>query len=372
MKNGFLKAVLPAVLTAGIITLSGCFPTGEKDPVVSDDYSDKDTFEYEGENISVSFDIPEVPENMPTRIKLKEKFFDYEEMLPLFFGDKPINWEKTWSGGYYTDDDTYLSVEENRIQFNDGETAHNHNYQVDGPVNYQVALFVDEIFYKDTYFTGGDELDSFPLQDALDRALELTSTLGFANLGDPEIYAVSLYTYEKLIEELDAYIFFNEEYPLTVDDEVYIFHFPQVFDDVRLAELREISINDEFGDYGKSTVWSPRVIVGVAKDRIFYFSVDEAFEAEYEIVSSEPVRYDMNYAISELVSFLEKTYFRDPAVIYKLQVVYYPAERREPGYTEYSPAWSFKGYMNSTNSILMNEYTVFISAENGTRRVYTG
>lgn len=367
------RAALVCAMTA--VTLSGCFPTGENDPDVFDDFSGMDTFEYSAKNLSVSFDIPEIPNNLPIRIRLKGKHFDTEEMIELFFSGKTIDDEQTWSGNYYTYDGSrlYVSTDYSSLSFNDGETAHGHNYQVDGPVNYQVAFFVDKEFYKNTYFSGGNDLENFPLQSALDRVLELTSMLGIADLGEPEIYAVSLDTYAKL--KVDFTNFFNEEYPLTTDSEVYVLHFPQIFNEVELADLWEVNVNDPTGDYGKSMVWSPRLTVGVAKDRIFYFDVSEPFEAEYEVVNSQTAKYNLNYALSELMSYLDKTYFSKETVINKVKAVYYPVERRGNECVEYSLAWSFEGYMNEGKLFNLfdniHNYKVIVSAEDGIRRVYT-
>ena len=375
-----MKKYLAAVvlLLSMALMLSGCFPSGEKDPNLSSltKLTDNRLFEHNANNLTVSFEIPEIPSNLPMRIRLKGKHFDTEEMIELFFDGKIIDDEQTWSGNYYTYDGSrlYVSTDYSSLSFNDGETAHGHNYQVDGPVNYQVAFFVDEKFYKNTYFSGGNELENFPLQNALDRVLKLTSTLGITDLGEPEIYAVSLDTYAKL--KVDYTSFFNEEYPLTTYSEMYILHFPQVFDGIELADLKEVSVNDYTLDDGKSMVWSPRVTVGVAKDRIFYFDVSEPFEAEYEVVNSQPAKYDLNYVLSELISYLDKTYFSKETVINNVKAVYYPVERRGNEYVEYSLAWSFEGYVNEGKlfNIFDNihNYKVIVSAENGVRTTCSG
>ena len=72
MKNRFLKAVFSVITAAGVLMLPGCYPS-EKRVNESDISSgssesthfDGSHFEYEGENVSVSFDIPEVPDELP-------------------------------------------------------------------------------------------------------------------------------------------------------------------------------------------------------------------------------------------------------------------------------------------------------------------
>ncbi len=174
-------------------------------------------------------------ENVPARIKLREKPFDTKKMLDLFFGDKTI--KKIWEENYHADDGSLLCVDSNMLIFDDGETAHYCNFQVEGPVNYQAAVVVREEYYRDT-FGVGKELEDFPSQNAEERASELISKLEIANLGDPDIYAFSLDTYEKLNETDKLGFALNKKYQLTKDNEVYVLRYPQVFFGIELAEIR--------------------------------------------------------------------------------------------------------------------------------------
>ncbi len=231
------KRLAAAIMTiSAAIMISGCFPTGEKKPNVSDAVSESEIFEYSKDNFTASFIIPQYQNNLPTRIKLKEKAFDTDEMIDLFYSGKTILQDKTWNGNYYADDDSLLCVDSNGILFCDGKTAPVKKFQIDAPLNYQAVLTVADECYREM-FDIGTELDGFSSQSAESRANELISTLGITNLGEPEIFAFSLNTLEKL-KENDLAFAFNEEFPLTKDSEVYILHFPRLVDEIELADAK--------------------------------------------------------------------------------------------------------------------------------------
>lgn len=362
-----------ALLISAALTLSGCFPTGEKDPNTSTDLSDSKSFEYGKDNFTASFELPDIPDNLPTRIKLKEKTFDAENMMPLFLSGKTVLDEKTWEGNYWTDDGSLLYVSSNSAGFSDGATCALKEYKIDAPLNYQAVVTVIEEYYRDT-FDIGRELEEFSSQSAIDRALEVVSTLGITVLEKPEIYAFSLNSLEKL-KERDLDFAFNEKYPITKDNEVYVLSFRRLFEGIELADA-DISIKDNTDETGSFSVDASNVTVGVSKDKIFYFSANEVYEEEYEIISSAPAKYDLNYALSELTSYLDKAYFSSETVIEKAKLVYFPVERNEPGYIEYALAWSFEGSAAVrgsgaySNSYRRDDYKIFFLAETGVRIDY--
>ena len=373
MKNRFLKAIISAAIAACIMTLSGCFPTGEKDPVVSNDYSDKDIFEYKGENISVSFDIPETPDNVPTRIKLKEKSFDANEMIELFLEGKTIVEEESDRdfGLYWTADGTYLGVNDgsNWLSFFEGSVCRNGLGVSEGePINHYIDLFHSREHFREI-FGIGEEIEGFPSQVAIDQALELCSKLGINNLGEPSVYAFDLGVYEKYTFNSP---FLDPDVPFTKDNEVYILHFPQTFGGVGLADFYDTTVNDSTAQYGKSSVDSPEVVVGVSRTGIFHFDVDEAYEAEYEIVSGEPIKYDINYALSELSAYFERSYFKDETKFTAARIAYFPVERKEKGYIEYSLAWFFLGstYDKKFDRRYMDSYDIVFLTDSGARIDY--
>lgn len=372
MKN---RLAALALLLSVVLTLSGCFPTGEKDLNTSSGLFESGIFEYNAGNITVRFEAPEIPNNLPTRIKVMEKKFDTDEMLQLFLDGKTID-HVALDVNYWTDDGTLLTVDGNSLGFRDGKTCHAAKFQVDDPVNYQVILLLYKDYYRDEFFEPNAELDGFPSQNAIDRAENFAASFGMTNLGKPEVYAASLETYQKIRDNFDG--FFNDAYTLTNDNEVYFLMYSQVYGDIGLADLYQASVKDNTNKDGLDNVFSPKVVIGISRDRVFYFNVEEAYKSEYEILSSEPVKYDFNYALNELTSYIDKNYFSKKNVIEKAELVYLPVERKEPGYLEYTPAWCFSGYefdgdpadSSDYTEYIVNYYKIVISAESGVMNRY--
>ena len=369
--NNFTKKYLSltALLLSVIVTLSGCFPTGENDPDVSDDFSGMDTFEYSAENLAVSFDIPETPNNAPIRIKLKEKYFDINEMRELFLGNKPIDKLHSGEGDHHlwTTDKSVLSIVGNDISFRDGPTCRSgQDNWVKNPINYQFNINNSKEHFREIYGIG-EEIEGFPSQDAIDRALELCSTLGITNLGKPKVYAFDLEVYENYKKTPSLWIDSNAT--LTEEHEVYVLRFPQVIGGIELADVNGLQINDSTDNarYGKSSVHSHEVVVGLSRTKIFYFNADEVYEAEYEIISGEPIKYGLNYALSELSAYFDRSYFKEGTSFTAANAVYFPVARNEEGYTEYALAWCFYGLIPKENPNFTENYNIFFLTDSGAR-----
>ncbi|MCM1167140.1 MAG: hypothetical protein NC299_16025 [Lachnospiraceae bacterium] len=354
-----LVAVTAVVLTS--LTLSGCFPTGEKDPNVSNGFSDGKYFEYSKDNLTAAFEIPEISESLPMRIRLKEKTFDAEECLKLFFSGKTV--DNIWEGNYRSEDGSLLCVNSNSVDFCDGKTANLSAFQIEAPVNYQVALTIDDEYCREI-FDIGNEINGFPSRGAIDRALDTAAALGIAELDEPEIYAFSLDSLQK-IKESDLSFAFNDKYPLTEDNEVYVLHFRQLFNGVELAGV-STSVKDSAGDTGSYPVDAPAIAAGVSGNDIFYFGAAPMYESEFEVANGEPAKYDLNYALQELASYLDKAYFQKETEINKVKPVYFPVERNALGYVEYALAWSFEGTAKQKSSdYRRDEYKIIVLAETG-------
>ena len=360
-----LTTVIPVVLA-----LSGCFPTGEKNPNASTELSDGNYFEYSKDNFTAEFEIPEVSENLPSRIRLKEKKFNTDECLKLFFSSKTILDEKTWEENYWADDGSLLYTNSNSVGFSDGKTANLKNFQIDAPVNYQVALTVAKEYYREI-FDIGRELDDFSNRSAIDRALETAAAIGITDLEEPNIYAFSLNSLN-ILNENEFSFAFNDNYQLTEDNEVYVLRFRQLFDGIELASV-DASVKDTVDDTGSFHVDAPEVIIGVSKDDIFFFSADTMYETNFDVLSSEPAKYDLNYALQEFTSYLNKVYFSEETEINELKPVYFPVERNTLGYVEYALAWSFEGTVRQkSGDYLKDDYKIIFLTETGVRMNYKG
>ncbi len=372
MKN---RLVALALLLSVVITFSGCFPTGEKDPNTSVEEFKSGIFEYNADNIEVSFEIPEVPNNLPAKIKIKNKIFETDDILEVFLNGKTID-HVALDTNYWTTDGSLLTVDENCLGFRDGKTCNPAKFQAENPVNYQVILLLYKDYLRNEFFESNVELDGFPSRDAIERAQNFASSLGITNLGNPEIYTASLESYEKIRGGFGD--FFNNTYPLTNENEVYFLMFSQEYEDVGLANLYQASVKDSTNKDGIDEVFSPKVTIGISRDQIFYFNVEEAYESNYEVLSDDPLKYDLNYALNELKSFLEKNHFSKKNIIDKAELVYLPTERNETGNLELVPAWCFNGYEfvgnnadpSNYSEYLVNYYKIVISSESGVMNRY--
>ncbi|MCH5204469.1 MAG: hypothetical protein J1F03_06955 [Oscillospiraceae bacterium] len=365
-----------AVLISVIFTLSGCFPTGEKEttPTNSVDFTEIETYEYSKDYLEVSFKLPEIPKDVPIRIKIKEKNFDADEIIELFFGGKTILEDQTWNGNYTADDKSYLFADPNRniVRFADGKTSPTPvNNSIDFPVNYQMPIYHLEDYFREKYFPGGDgELEAFPRSDATGRALGLTSILGITNLGEPDIFAVTLDSYEKFREYYDGDGFFNDSLTMTKENEIYYLVFPKVYAGIELAD---VSLSVQNHTNGRSSqIFLPKLTVGVSKDDIFFLDSGAVYEEEYEVLSNEPIKYDFNYALNELESYLSNVYFssKKTAKINTAKLVYYPIEVNEEGTIECVLTWSFEGYVGKMDDdFYWEDYKIIIRTDNGSKIV---
>lgn len=365
MKKYFAAVAVAALLA--LSTMAGCYPTGEKNPNYSAEIVDNGHFEYSKDNFTAAFEIPEIPAELPMRIKLKQKDFNAEKGLDLFFGDKTV--EKIWEGNYWAEDGSLFYVNSNSIGFSDGKTANLKQFQIEQPMNYQAALTVAEEYYRER-FGIKSELDDFPSEEAISKALSALSALGITDLESPEIYAFSLSSLETMRDGGFAFAF-NENYPLTKDNEIYVLRFRQLFNGIELARVGA-NIKD-FDDSGNYNVDAPSVTVGVSQYEIFFLGVSSVYEQEFEIISREPPKYDINYALGEFASYLENAHFTEETQIRELKPVYFPTERSERGYIEYLLAWCFEGTVRyESDGSSMDDFRVIIASDTGLRNNYKG
>ena len=103
------------------------------------------------------------------------------------------------------------------------------------------------------------------------------------------------------------------------------------------------------------------------------FKSGAVYEEEYEVLSDEPIKYDLNYALNELESYLSKVYYssKKSAKISTAKLVYVPIEANgEEGTVEFVLMWSFEGYVGDINKdFYWNDYKIMIRTDDGTKIV---
>lgn len=367
------KLIALILILSAALTMSGCFPTGEKDPNVSISLPENNTFEYEKENLKARFDIPTFPENIPMRIKLKEKYFDYETIEKIFLDGKILNPEE--SEGlihWYTDGSHLEFLEElNQLSFSEGSLYYPgfSKHPEKTPINYYLYVKYAHECNREK-FGIGKELESFSSQSAIDRALKLCSELGINGLGEPEVYAFDKNSYEKFRECKDfSDNWFNSDASFSNENDVYVLRFIQQFGGIKLASINDAEIDDSTAKYGKDHIYSPEVIVGVSKDCIFHFNAWETYEAEYEVVDAGPIKFGADYALNELKGYFEDMRFTKETMLDDFSVAYYPVRRNEPGCVEFAAAWCFKGLQHDgAYDFMFNHYNIFFLTDNGYRK----
>lgn len=353
------------VLVTVVFAFSGCFPTGEKqqtEQAGDKKYKSGEKFEYSKEKLAAEFTIPEkLPQ--ATRIALKPKTFDKDELITLFFGDRAYTQLVEVDGSlpeiYNTDDGVFhLDFLGGGISFYNNKVC---NY--DYPVNY--ASLKNFCLPREWDYNppSDNELEGFPRETALQRAEDLLSKLGIENLGEPEVYPMSVDAIKKVVEEN------NPPYDvqkLSQEHECYVLRYSQLFDGFELLDL-PLRFGEKYYDDTKITIV-------ITREEIVYFKAKNTFENSFEVLSQEPVKYDFDYALDEFKSFHEAAFFDEETIIYAFNPIYYPVSVNESGVTEFVPMWNFEGrsVRQEDGFIMRKRYVAAIGSDKGILRTYKG
>lgn len=349
------------VLIAGVFVLSGCFPTGEKQQTESSAglYKSGEKFEYSKDKLTAEFTIPEkLPQ--ATRIGIKTKTVDREEVIKLFFGDRAYTQGPEDQGMldiYNTDDGAFhLNFLGGGIRFYD-ETVCTFEYPVHygSLVNYCVPREWDYNAPSD------DKLEDFPRETALNRAEELFKKLGIGNLGEPDIYPMSVDAIKRVVEEEDTYYDIQK---LSQEHECYVLRYPQFFDGIEVSDLPAAIGSTWYND--------SKITLVLTREEIVFFTAEILLESDFEVLSREPVKYDLVYALDEFQRFHNAAYLDGETLIYDFKPVYYPDRFNESGALEFIPMWEFDGRSRRQEDGYINRkrYVAAVTSDSGILKTY--
>ena len=358
----YLSAML--VLITIVVTFSGCFPTGEKQQTETDleEYKVGEKFEYSKDNLTAEFTIPEkLPQ--ATRIGIKPKAFDREEVIKLFFGDKAYTEgleSEGMLGTYETDDGSFfISFYGGGLSFYDNRVC---NYEY--PVNYGslVNYCVPRVW--DYNPPSDNELKDFPRETALNSAEELLKKLGIVNFGEPEVYPMSVEAIKRVVEEQSLSRYDIQK--LSQEHECYVLRYSQLFDGTGMAPL-PVSI-------GRTGYNDPTITLVLTREGVVYFKAELPLENDFEVLSREPVKYGLNYALSEFKRFHDAAYLDNGTIIYDFKPAYYPELIDESGTFEFILMWTFEGRIVHREEDYTNRsrYVAAIRSDDGIVKTYKG
>lgn len=361
--NMFKKIIATLSLIAATITLSGCFPTGEK-PLVegaSGDVGVGEKFEYSRENLTAEFTIPEqIPQ--ATRISVKEKELDRDAAVKLFFGDRPYwqEFEPPVNGDiYYTNDGNYsLNLSAGLLGFSD-ETVCSFNFTV----NYAGLINFCKPRSWDYNPPSSEELDDFPREAVINQARELFDFFDIHNLGEPEVYPMTVDAIKRVKEEQNTNYDIEN---LTKEHECYVLNFPVVFNGFEVANLPAVS--------GRAGYNTPVITLVYTRNGLVYLYSDVIFENEFEIMSEEPVKYGLEHALSEFKTLHDSAYLDGETLIYDFKAVYYPDKISDDGVYEFIPMWEFDGRTSQQEDgyISRDRYIAAVTSDRGILKTYKG
>lgn len=333
------KPIFFALIMALTISLTGCFPTGEK-PLTSttdsaEHFSGKIT-EKVGSvemNYYISADFPA----KLSKIRLKNKEFDYEQVESILFRGKELapRSENVPPWVYEATDGSELQVSGDSIFYFDTAAAPSaKNFD-------QLAV----LFNK--YSRAIDaQLSSFPSSQAIDQSNKILDELGIENFTAPYVVPITA-------ELVNGYIK-NQVYAGENADDPEIRELWPLWDEsVEFYVLRyRFSYNGiELCDHDLKTPGQSRTVHGsyidicVSKDGIFSLSAKNIYDVISWDEGNVDIVYDAKYASDKLVEY----YTRLAANVHMIEFTdcrteYVPIEWIDAREAVFAPAWCFMGY----------------------------
>ena len=294
------------------VMLTGCFPSGElktssepdannKNNVTSSENSDNSessaptapAVPQDLEHVKFNIELDsEYPTELPI-IKAKRATFDFEEVKPIFLGDKNVTAEG--NGIYYTDDGVTFVVRNDIIAYH---TDHYYDNDGENRLIYQIqsAAVKDVARYYMNYPNVNSELEGFPRSEAIERANELVERVGLKYLGEPIVYTL---TSEDVDINVAGILMDNEgnelEVHLPKEEEFYFVSYLTTYNEIP-APTRSYTIYEDV-----SQALSKLDII-LTKDRLVDFSCVGMYD-EIEVVETSQINCSAETALSKLYDY---------------------------------------------------------------------
>ncbi len=353
MKN---RLVALAIILFSASALSGCFPTGEKNPSkdlptdttssagVENSGTDSTSSFADGivnkklDNVTFDFKInSDDPTELP-KIKLKEKQIDAEILKNALLSGKTItdkNERNLMRGGkqttYKTSDKCVLLVSPGNFSFSDGSIG-------DTSKNFgNIANYFDEYCNSNN-----KELTSFSRTDAVQRVNKILDEVGIENYGDPYVIPVSSEMANSYLEENGGFSKeegANKNYTLWEQDEgLYVLKYKFNFGgtDISNADLKAVGSG--------RTIYGADITAYVTKENIFYLKVCQMYEEEFADAGAVELKFSAEDAANELIEYYSKQIVEDPKCFTECKLEYVPLEQASDSEVIFTPAWRFAGY----------------------------
>lgn len=351
-----------ALLLSVVLTLSGCYPTGE--PSIPSDIQNMPAQNFVGKvsekagdaefNYEISTDLPT---QMP-KIKLKPKQIDEELVKKVLLRDKTINPEADRPDWVIeTTDGSVLCIGGDWISFADGRVDDNRS---------NFATIANT--YNRFSLSSSEQLTSFSSREAVERVNKILDELGIENYGEPYIIPIS---HEVGNADLKKYGVHTtnrdqsrDDYDLwTEDDGIYILKYRLDLNGTDIC-----SGNLKTPDSIK-TIQGADITAYVTKDLVFYLEVG----SWYDVVSlnEEPadLKFSAGYASDSLITLYSKiSTLKYPTSFTDCKMEYVPAEYTDNGEIIFTPAWCFRGYqLRGPNYDSFYDCAEYYYAETGIR-----
>ena len=365
-----------ALITALTISLTGCYPTGEKTLPSNGggDFSEaSDNIEsskpFAGKisekfgDVELNYEIsPDFPTQLP-KIRLRRKDFDEELCKSVFLRDKTIapN-EEMVDWVFYTTDDCMLAVGGDHLQFSD-----------ENIINKLKHFDIFATIWNKYCRAGSIQLKSFSSAEAAERVNKILDELGIENYGEPSVVTVTPEEANAFFEKTGSvkvsennYSDTNSEYvPWDEDDGLYILKYRFNYNGIDLCAANIKTLGTS------RMIEGADISVCIAKDGIKSFKANSMYDVVSLDEGKVDLKYDAKYASDQLVEHYSKiTAVQEPTFFTECKLEYIPLEQ-DNGEVVFTPAWCFMAYtVNEEDSNWRNDYAKYYYADTG--RSYGG
>lgn len=318
-----------ALITLLSISLTGCYPTGEK-PLPSntdsvEHFSGKIT-EKVG-NIEMNYDISaDFPTKLP-KIRLKAKELDKEQCKSVLLRGKEIAPPSNDVPSYvtYTTDGSKLVLTNGSFSFFDNCTAPSLEYLG------EYSVILDKDSYK-----SDDQFDSISPAEAIEQANKVLDELGIENYTEPYVIPI---TADLVKEFVDTRGEGNVQFPLWKEgDGFYLLKYRFKYNGIELS-------NEDLKTPGQSrSVHGSEINVRVSKNGVFAIDTTRLYEVVSLDEGNVDMIYDAKYASDQFIEHFSKVTGVEHRITFThCQPEYIPLEWINSDEAVFTPAWCFSG-----------------------------